>query len=69
VDAPAAAHAKVFRTASIIPRVTQGDPTPRASSATAPMSATTIMSALVKRVIMPNRTLLPTPLPANSPMR
>ncbi|MNE14884.1 hypothetical protein D3C80_1077790 [compost metagenome] len=34
-----------------------------------PISPTTMMSASVKRVIMPNSTLLPTPVPANRPRR
>ena len=34
-----------------------------------PIRPTTIMSASVKRVIMPNSTLLPTPVPANRPRR
>ncbi|MNN26825.1 hypothetical protein D3C81_1403430 [compost metagenome] len=34
-----------------------------------PIRPTTMMSASVKRVIMPNSTLLPTPVPANRPRR
>ena len=41
----------------------------RTSRPRSPTSETTITSASVKRVIIPNRVLLPTPLPANRPSR